>query len=567
MEQQNRKSISIGAEDLKRIIDKNGYYVDKTLMIKELLDSTVMVTLFTRPRRFGKTLNLSMLRRFFEDERTPDGTPLDNRYLFQDLAISKCGESYTRHQQQYPVINLSLKSGKHATFQLAYAMLRDDMIEEFNRHRYVLLGDSLTEQEKKRYEDILSRKEEPELYTGALKFLSSCLEKYHGKKCIILIDEYDVPLENAWIEGFYDQMSTFIRALFESALKTNDSLELAVITGCLRISKESIFTGLNNLRVDSVLGESYGRFFGFTTEEVKAFLNYYGLEGHFEAVKNWYDGYRFGTAEVYNPWSIINYIEDVRKKDTIYPKPYWSNTSSNSIIRELIEEAGPETRDEIEQLIAGETIEKPIYENITYGDVHRFSDNLWNFLFFTGYLKSCGQRYDGEKTFIKMGIPNTEVQMIYRDMVLSWFDAKLAKADLMPLMRAVEKGDCEAMADLINDQLMDTISFFDYGESYYHGFMAGLLKAAGGYQVLSNRESGEGRADIIMKTRFIRNGSVFIFEIKVARTFDGMEKACREALQQIEIQKYEENLRREGYQNISKYGVCFFKKECIVAKG
>ncbi len=333
---QRKRAIAIGTEDFKMMVDKNGYLVDKTQMIQELLDSASMVTLFTRPRRFGKTLNMSMLRRFFEDERTADGTPVDNRYLFQNLAISRCGEEYLKHQQQYPVINLSLKSGKQPDFTLAYEMLKKEIIREFERHSYTLRSGVLSLQEQEDYEAVLYGKKGVKYYADALKTLSSCLAKYHGRKCIILIDEYDVPLENAWFSGFYDEMIGFIRSLFESALKTNDSLEFGVITGCLRISRESIFTGLNNLNTNSVLGPAFSDSFGFTEEEVKEMVCYYGLENNFSELKAWYDGYLFGKKEIYNPWSIVRYVKTATIDPDFPPQPYWSNTISNSFIRELV---------------------------------------------------------------------------------------------------------------------------------------------------------------------------------------------------------------------------------------
>lgn len=562
-----RKGISIGYEDLKEIIEKNLYYVDKTDMLSRFMDSHAKVNLFIRPRRFGKTLNLSMFRRFFEDERNIFGVKIDNSHVFEQLQISSYQEICIQHQQQYPVINLSLKSAKQPNFQLAYDMMKRDIAEQFERHKYVLNSEKLSEQERDTYASILKLEEKPALYVGALKTLSSCLKKYHEKKCIILIDEYDVPLETAWFGGFYDQMTGFIRSLFESALKTNDCLEFAVITGCLRISRESIFTGLNNLKIDSILNDRFSTCFGFTEPEVKEMLAYYGLSERFHEVKEWYDGYIFGTSEVYNPWSIINYTDDISKKDALYPKPYWSNTSSNSIIRELVEKADNIQREEIERLLAGETLEKPVHEDITYEDVYESSDNLWNFLFFTGYLKSCSQRYDGENTFIQISIPNIEIQTIYRRSILTWFDQKIKLTDLTPLILAIEEGDCENIGNIISEQLMDTISFFDYGEDYYHGFLAGLLKAAGKYRISSNRENGIGRTDITMKTPFIRNGLAVIFELKVVKNFREMEEGCQEALKQIETRQYEAGLRSEGYSRILKYGICFFRKECIVQKG
>ncbi|MDD7602657.1 MAG: AAA family ATPase, partial [Firmicutes bacterium] len=364
---EERKIISIGMEDFKEIINKNGYFVDKTQMIQQLLDSNSKVTLFTRPRRFGKTLNLSMIRRFFEDERLADGTPVDNRKLFDGLFISRCGEKYLQHQQQYPVISLSLKSAKQPDYELAYGMLKKNIVEEFERHAYVLDRGCLTEREETIFRRTLKMEDDVQLYIDALKTLSGCLEKYHGKKCIILIDEYDVPLENAWFCGFYDEMTGFIRSLFESALKTNASLEFAVITGCLRISRESIFTGLNNLKVNSVRGYGFGDCFGFTPEEVEQLLKYYGTEDHYTEVKQWYDGYHFDQAEIYNPWSILNYVDDHLRSPNAEAALYWANTSSNSIVKELIEEGSEEIRSEVEHLIAGGFLEKPVHEEITYG--------------------------------------------------------------------------------------------------------------------------------------------------------------------------------------------------------
>ena len=562
---EERKIISIGMEDFKEITNKNGYFVDKTRMLQQLLDSNSKVTLFTRPRRFGKTLNLSMIRRFFEDERLADGTPVDNRKLFDGLAISRCGEKYLQHQQQYPVISLSLKSAKQPDYEMAYKSLVDEIIKEYQRHLYVLNGEMLP-RDREIFERILNEEAEDVQYAKALDFLSGCLENYHGKKCVILIDEYDVPLENAWFCGFYDEMTGFIRSLFESALKTNASLEFAVITGCLRISRESIFTGLNNLEVNTVLGPEYGDSFGFTEKEVETMLSYYDLEEKLEEIRIWYDGYLFGDKEIYNPWSILNYVKKADYDPATFPRAYWANTSSNSIVKELIEEGSEEIRCEVEHLIAGGFLEKPVHEEITYGDIHASEDNLWNFLYFTGYLTSCGQRFDDETTFIRLKIPNIEVKTVYKNTVLNWFDNKVKHTDLKPLVRAIEESDCDAMAEIISGQLMDTISFFDYGESYYHGFLAGLLKAAGGYRILSNRESGEGRTDLIMKESRFR-GRAVIFEIKTAKEFSEMEEKCREALQQIEDRKYEEELRREGCREILKYGICFLKKGCIVMKG
>ena len=564
--QEKLKKISIGVEDFKTIIEKDGYFVDKTLMIQNLIKSNAMVTLFTRPRRFGKTLNQFMIRRFFEDEITEKGEKVDNGYLFDGLKIAECGEEILKHQQQYPVIFMTLKSAKQPNFEMAHGALADEIYNEFMRHRYVLQSDALLPIEKERYENLLNRRADEKEVAKALAFLSECLFKYHGKNTIILIDEYDVPLENAYFEGFYDKMIKFIRSLFESALKTNPYLERSVITGCLRISKESIFTGLNNLKVDSVLRTEYGDSFGFTESEVEEMLAYYNLQEELPEVKRWYDGYLFNDIEIYNPWSIVNYVYDHDRKITQFALPYWSNTSSNSIIREMVGEADQEAKADLETLINGGTIEKPVHEDITYGDIHQSQDNLWNFLFFTGYLKKVGEQKEGNNLKLEMKIPNIEIATIYENSISYWFEQRIKETDRSPLVRALETGDCEAAEDFINRQLADTISYYDYAENFYHGFMAGLLVNIGGYLVKSNRESGNGRPDIVMQTVQVRKGRAIILELKIAGSIAEMEAVCDRALAQIEEQHYAEPFVTEGYPEVKKYALSFCKKECMVKK-
>ena len=563
--QEKLKKISIGVEDFKEIIDKDGYFVDKTLMIKKLIESQAKVTLFTRPRRFGKTLNQFMIRRFFEDERSEKGEKVDNGYLFEGLKIAECGEEILKHQQQYPVIFLTLKSAKQPTYALAYMELKKRISEEYKRHRYILQGEILTADEKARFEAISAIMDDDSLYTDALSFLSMCLAKYHEKNTIILIDEYDVPLENAYFRGFYDEMIDFIRSLFESALKTNPYLEKSVITGCLRISKESIFTGLNNLETDSVLHTRFGDSFGFTQEEVEGLLAYYDLSEQLEEVKKWYDGYLFNDFEIYNPWSILKYVNDRKDHVTEFALPYWSNTSSNSIVREMVGEADEMAKADLETLMAGGTIEKQVHEDITYGDIHQTQDNLWNFLFFTGYLKKVGERTVGNNLWLEMKIPNIEIATIYENSISYWFEQKIKATDRSPLVHALETGDCEAAEDFINEQLFQAISYYDYAENFYHGFMAGLLVNIGGYLVRSNRESGNGRPDIVMTESKFR-GRAMILELKISDTIKDMEKKCEEALTQMEEQKYESSLEEDCYQPILKYAICFFKKRCMVKK-
>ena len=562
------KKISIGVEDFKELIEKDGYFVDKTRMIQDLIESNAKVTLFTRPRRFGKTLNQFMIRRFFEDEITEKGEKVENGHLFDGLAITACGEEILKHQQRYPVIFMSLKSAKQDDYQTAYACLIDEICKEFQRHSYVLQGE-MSARNREIFERIVLGRGNKEEYAKALGFLSECLAKYHGNKTIILIDEYDVPLENAYLHEFYEEMIGFIHSLFESALKTNPYLEKGVITGCLRISKESIFTGLNNLEVDSVLYTRYADSFGFTEEEVQAMLAYYDLSAELPEVKSWYDGYLFNAIEIYNPWSILKYVNDRKDHVTEFALPYWSNTSSNSIIREMVGEADEEAREDLETLMNGGSIEKRVHEDITYGDIHQSQDNLWNFLFFTGYLKKIGERKDasGENLYLTMQIPNTEVKTIYRDSISYWFDQRMKQTDRSPLLRALEAGNCQAAEDFINRQLMDTISYFDHAESFYHGFMAGLLTNIGGYRVKSNRESGNGRPDIVMQTPNIRKGCVILLELKMAESIADLEAACDRGLAQIEEQRYAKPFIKEGYPNVLKYAAGFYKKDCMVKKG
>ena len=550
--------LPIGVENFEDLREHGYYFVDKTLFIKELLDMKGKVNLFTRPRRFGKTLNMSILRYFFEKGEK------DNSGLFQGLKIMDAGEKYLSHMGKYPVISISLKSMKQYSYDLAYDMLTKAVESEYSRHwKQIEASGALTDAKLERYLRIRDLKGTESDYADSLKFLSECLYACTGQRSVILIDEYDVPLENAYFSGFYDRMVALIRSLFESALKTNDNLEFAVVTGCLRISKESIFTGLNNLNVVSITNNSFAEHFGFTPEEVEQMLKDYGLEENLETVRKWYDGYLFGESEVYNPWSVINYVNSCYGDKKVFAKPYWSNTSSNSIVKKLIEHADLSVRQEIEGLIEGGTITKPIHEDITYDDMNSTQDNLWNFLFFTGYLKKIREEQEDETVRMEMAIPNSEVRYVYKNAVLQWFEKKTEKKELTPLYESLLNGDCDKMAEILSENLMETISFYDYQESYYHGFLAGMLKNIGNYIVQSNRESGNGRPDILVRYPSVR-GKAVIIEIKVSKSYQGLEAKCDEALEQIEDQKYEETLRQEGYQNIMKYGVAFYRKECMV---
>ena len=555
------KPLPIGVDNFENLIRNGYYFADKTLFIRELLDMKGEVNLFTRPRRFGKTLNMSMLRYFFEKSGE------DPAVLFSGTKILEAGEQYLSHMGRYPVISLSLKSMKQPSPELSLAMLKKAVGAEFSRH-WQAVHDSgkLTEAALERYVRLRDLNGSDADYADALKYLSECLHACFGEKAVILIDEYDVPLENAWFHGFYDDVLFPVRSLFESALKTNDNLAFAVVTGCLRISRESIFTGLNNLRILSVTDDSCSEYFGFTQQDVDQMLAFYDLSDRTETVKQWYDGYCFGNTEVYNPWSVINFVSSCRRNRNALPRPYWSNTSSNDIVRILVEKSDLSVRREIETLIEGSSITKPVHEDITYEDMQSTQDNLWNFLFFTGYLKKLREFQEEENIYIEMTIPNREVRYIYKNTVLHWFEEKTEKKELSPLYESILNGDAGKMAEILSENLMETISFYDYQESYYHGFLAGMLKNIGNYIVLSNREAGNGRPDIVLKYPSIR-GKAVIIEIKVAGSWKELEKKCTEALKQIEEKNYEAELRREGYQDIMKYGVAFYRKECMVKSG
>ena len=555
--------IAIGVEKYKEIIDNNAYYIDKTWMIKELLDQACPVNLFTRPRRFGKTLTLSMIRTFFEDERTYEGKKIDNSPYFEGKKILMAGERYIGAMGNYPVIKLSLKSAKQPDFQMAYRCLKDDIIDEYDRHKYILNGEGLSEREKEKYKEILDETASEGEYATALKRLSIYLKKYHGRNVVILIDEYDVPLENAYFRGYYDRMIDFIRSLFESALKTNDALEFAVVTGCLRISKESIFTGLNNLEINTILSNNYAEYFGFTAVEVEEMLKNYGLEEKFPEVRQWYDGYLFGSTEVYNPWSIINYVKAAVSGGSVFPQAYWSNTSSNSIIRELVESADGNVKEEIERLIDGGTIEKPVHEEITYEDIHKSQDNLWNFLFFTGYLKVESKHFENRTTYLMLSIPNDEILTIYENTIREWFEHQVKEKDMKAFYRTVLAGDAKQTENFLSDLLESSISYYDKKEDFYHGIMVGLFGGISGYEVRSNREYGNGRPDLVLRPYNPRK-PVVIFEFKYRRKFLEMEDGCNEALAQIEQKKYANPFLNMGYQKLIKYGICFCEKTCAV---
>ena len=553
------KPLPIGVEDFKRLVDNGYYFVDKTLMIKELLENKETVNLFTRPRRFGKTLNMSMLQRFFE------ATEKSNAYLFDGLKIAAYPE-YMAYQGQYPVISISLKSMKRASYQEAYFEYVKLLSDEFERHEIILQSDAVSEEDKLEFQKIKKRIAEPKEYNSAVKLLSKCLQKVYQKNVIILIDEYDVPLENAYHEGFYDDMTNLIRSCFESALKTNPSLEFAVLTGCLRVSRESIFTGLNNLKTYSITKNKFSQYFGFTQEEMQEILQNFSLEQYAETIAKWYDGYRFGLTEIYNPWSVLNCIDSYLQNDMVACEPYWSNTSSNRIVKRLIEESNERTKSMVEELINGTPIHTQIFEDVTYGTIDVNQDYIWSFLLFTGYLKIISCETIGDETYYDMVIPNVEIKSIYKNTIRSWFIDHVNRDSRTDILESVIHADAEKLEDLLCTWLTNTISCFDEQENYYHGFVTGLVSGFSGYMVVSNRESGNGRFDLVVKQRS-RWHHAAILEFKVVEKYNQMTKACEDALKQIEEKDYEASLRDEQYENIAKLGICFCQKRCRIKSG
>ncbi len=554
------KPLPIGVEDFKRLVDNGYYFVDKTLMIKELLENKETVNLFTRPRRFGKTLNMSMLQRFFE------ATEKSNAYLFDSLKIAAYPE-YMAYQGKYPVISISLKSMKQKNFTLAFETYKYLIKSEYSRHKdFIFSRNVLDEEEKARYLSFIQVDATETMYNQAIGFLSNCLKKAYQQNVIILIDEYDVPLENAYHEGFYDDMTNLIRSCFESALKTNPSLEFAVLTGCLRVSRESIFTGLNNLKTYSITKNKFSQYFGFTQEEMQEILQNFSLKQYAETIAKWYDGYRFGLTEIYNPWSVLNCIDSYLQNDMVACEPYWSNTSSNRIVKRLIEESNERTKSMVEELINGTPIHTQIFKDVTYGTIDVNQDYIWSFLLFTGYLKIISCETVGDETYYDMVIPNVEIKSIYKNTIRSWFIDHINRDSRTDILESVIHADAEKLEDLLCTWLTNTISCFDEQENYYHGFVTGLVSGFSGYMVVSNRESGNGRFDLVVKQRS-RWHHAAILEFKVVEKYNQMTKACEDALRQIEEKDYEASLRDEQYENIAKLGICFCQKRCRVKSG
>ena len=555
--------LPVGIENFEEIRRNRFYYVDKTKLIEQLVETGGKVTLFTRPRRFGKTLNMSMLRSFFE--MGSDASLFDGLYIAENKAL--CEE----YMGKYPVIFLSLKSVEGLNFEDArYRMIELISIEA---ERFGFLADSehLSENERERYKAMISLHNgtnamDEKVLISSLRILSQLLYKHFGKKTVILVDEYDVPLDKAFQNGFYQEMVSLIRGLFGMALKTNDYLQFAVLTGCLRITKESIFTGLNNFKVLSILDSRFDEQFGFTDYEVKKILENYHLESHFEETKEWYDGYHFGKVDIYCPWDVINYVDQLKYDPAAIPQDFWSNSSGNAIVRRLIDKADVSAKNEVERLIAGESIEKDVALELTYDEIDKSIENLWSVLFTTGYLTHTGRTEAGKYRLV---IPNREVRNLFVKKIREWF-LDVSRNDgktLEELCNAFVNKDTEKIEQIFGDYLWNTISIRDTAvakekkENFYHGILLGLLGYKSSWLIKSNAESGTGYSDILVEVPTNRTG--IVIELKYAENGD-MDAACEDALRQIEEKNYVAKLKQDGMRNFIRYGIACFKKDCRV---
>ena len=553
--------LPIGIENFEEIRQLGFYYVDKTKLIEQLLQNWGKVNLFTRPRRFGKTLNMSMLKNFFEIGTDPT--------LFDGLYITQNRELCDAYLGQYPVIFLSLKGVEGLTFEAAKDMLKIMIRNEADRHYELKKSEKITAEDQQQFAQLLLGTEEA--LTDSIRTLSKLLYKHYGKKTVIIIDEYDVPLDKAFQNGYYREMVSLIRGLFGQALKTNEFLQFAVLTGCLRVSKESIFTGLNNFKVLSIADARFDEQFGFTDGEVKKLLEDYGLTSHFAETKEWYDGYHFGHADVYCPWDVINYVDHLRADPVARPQAFWINSSGNALVKCFVDKADQSTRDEIERLIAGEAIEKSVRLELTYDEIDNSIDNIWSVLFTTGYLTKSGEvDLPNGSVAYKLIISNKEVREVFVLQIQEWFAQNIVgDATVVDgLYRAFTEGDAPQIERQLTDILGQTISILDTKardeekENFYHGIMLGLLRGYRNWTVKSNVESGDGFADIIIKPRDPDAG--IVIELKYSATFSGLEKACEKAMTQIKDRRYDEVLREDGSENILAYGIAFCKKRCRV---
>lgn len=552
-----QKKLPIEIENFEDMIKENYYYVDKTGLLKQLLNEHGLVNLFTRPRRFGKSLNMSMLKYFFEIG--------NDQAIFEGLEISKDKELCNQYQGKFPVISVSLKGAKAGNYEDAKAMMKYIMAAESRRLYDRMSGDKLSEKQKEQMKSLMSdNMKDTELMT-ALWILSSILKEYYGKKVIILIDEYDVPLDKAFENNYYNEMIILLRNMLEQSLKTNDNLYMAVLTGCLRIARESIFTGLNNFNIFSITDQYFDEYFGFKDKEVKEILQYYKVPEAFEQTKKWYDGYRFGNTDIYCPWDVINHCRALKVEPDATPQPYWINTSGNYIVKRFIEKANQQTRREIEQLIEGKAIQKEIRLELTYNELDSTIENLWSVLFATGYLTQQGKPQGRTYSLI---IPNESIRQIFIEQIQEWFKETTRKDEnrLKDFCKAFEEGNTEAIEEQFNNYLMKTISIRDTfttkKENFYHGVLLGLLSYDPDWYITSNQESGDGYSDIMIEAEQARIG--IIIEVKYAENIKTLDKACQKALKQIKEKNYDQKLEEEGYETILNYGIACYKKRCKV---
>ena len=554
-----KKKLPIGIENFEEIRKEDFYYIDKTGLIAELLYNWGAVNLFTRPRRFGKTLNMSMLEHFFSLN--------GDKRIFDGLEISKEVALIKEYMGKYPVISVSLKGIDARNYELAFQMAVQILKRVPAKVQYLLESGALSEEDKAEYRKLLDDNMSEAVFCNSLRVLSELLEKHHGRKVILLVDEYDVPLAKAHENGYYDEMVSLIRRFLGGTLKTNNSLKLAVLTGCLRIAKESIFTGLNNLKVMTVADGRFDEYFGFTDKEVKGLLEYYDVMDHYDAIKKWYDGYQFGNVEVYCPWDVLNHCDRIRSDPYVQPENYWINTSSNDAVRRFIEKsANAATKREIERLLAGESITKEIRQELTYAEVYQTIDNIWSLLFTTGYLTQRG-RAEGRK--MRLAIPNLEIRDIFETQIMEFFQENVREDGEMlnRFCDALQNEDTESVEKIFMEYLRKTISIRDTAvrtdmkENFYHGILLGILGVKNRWSISSNREMGEGYADILAEPDSGDMG--IIIEVKYAH--DGnLDRACKEALKQIEYTKYEDDLEDDGVEKVLKYGIACYKKRCRV---
>ena len=554
-----RKKLPVGIDSFEKLRREDFYYVDKTRLIIDLLKNWGEVNLFTRPRRFGKTLNMSMLKSFFEI-----GT---DKTLFDRLAISEEKELCEAYMGKFPVVFVSLKDVDGLTFENAYGKLRDILRAEISRLSFLMQSEQIAEDDKYSFERFLREQDTLDDVQKSLKMLSSLLYQHYGQKVILLIDEYDVPLDKAFQHGYYKEMAALIRSLFSRALKTNDFLQFAVLTGCLRVSKESIFTGLNNFDVNSIIDVEHDEQFGFTEAEVQELLQYYDREAAAPVMKAWYDGYRFGNADVYCPWDVINYAKKLLANPQAEPQAFWINSSGNDLVKRFVDKADKTTQDEIERLIAGEAIEKAVRLELTYGEVDNSIDNLWSVLFTTGYLTQAGRV---ERGVYKLIIPNREVREVFVFQIQEWFKNTVVRDEkpMQAFCQAFLDGNAEEIQRRLTIilgkmiSILDTKAKDDQKENFYHGLLLGLLRSEPNWLLLSNVESGEGFSDILIEPEDPDAGMVI--EVKYSPTLAGMESACQAAMAQIKEKHYDERLRNEGRENITAFGIAFWKKRCRV---